>query len=312
MLPDQQKTRVVGVRIRQRNPEAHALGKEEDLAADLVVDASGRDSRVLEWLTALGYQHPEEITVDGKIGYATRYFRRPEGLQADWKVLALLNSWPHIRRGGIILPIEDGRWVVTVAGIGDDHPPTNEAGFIAFIQGMATPLLAEAIQQAEPLSGISGYQHMENRWRRFERLSRWPEGFLVVGDAVCQLNPYYGQGMAVAALTALTLDRVLKDASGNQRDTARRFQQALSKVFAAPWLMATSEDQRSPFITGGPSGGMGSRLTYGYIEGVKRLIAHDRDALRTFVAVTHLLEPSTAMFRPGMVMGVLRQATRRS
>lgn len=310
LLSNSQKTHIVGVRVRERNPEAHALGKEEDLVADLVVDASGRGSHVLEWLKAQGFEQPEEITIDGKVGYATRYYRRPQQtFQADWKILALLNSWPQIRRGGIILPIEGDRWIVTVAGIGDDHPPTDEAGFLSFLEGMATPLLAEALKQAEPLSDIYGYQHMENRWRHFEQLERWPEGFIAIGDAVCQLNPYYGQGMAVAALTALLLDQVLKDAS-KQRFVAHRFQKALAKVFAAPWLMATSEDLRSPFTQGGSTGGLGSRLMYGYIDGVKQFIAHDEDALRTFVEVSHLLKPSTAMFRPGMVTGVLSQAIR--
>ncbi|HKT39469.1 MAG TPA: FAD-dependent oxidoreductase, partial [Ktedonobacterales bacterium] len=279
--------------------------------ADLVLDASGRDSHILDWLAALGYEQPPTETIDGKLGYATRQYRRPQSSQTSWKVLALLNSWPQIRRGGIVLPIEDDRWIVTVAGVGDDHPPTDAAGFLAFIEGMATPLLAEAIKQAEPLSNIYGYQRMENRWRHFERLSRWPAGFLAVGDSVCQLNPYYGQGMAVAALTALELDKALRESTRNQSDLGLRFQKAVAKVFAAPWLMATSEDLRSPFTEGGASGGASNRLMYGYFDGVKRAIAHDEHALRIFVEVTHLLKPSTAMFRPAMVAGVLRRSVGR-
>lgn len=305
LLPNPQKTRVVGVRTRERNPEAHEIGKEEELAADLVVDASGRDSHVLEWLKELGYEQPKEIVIDGQVSYATRYFQRPKEFRPNWQVLALLNSWPEIRRGGIILPLEGNRWITTVAGIGDDRPPTDEAGFQAFVEGMNPPVLAEAMKQAEPISPIYGYQRMENRWRHFERLARWPEGLLVCGDAVCTLNPYYGQGMAVAAQAALALDQVLKD--GNQRDTAQRFQKALAKVFAGPWVLATSEDLRSPYTKGGGQPGATDRLMYRYVDGVKRLIAQDEDALRTFVEVSHLLKSSTAMLRPGMVWGVLRQ-----
>ncbi len=309
LLPNVQKTGVVGVRVRERNPEAHEIGKEEDVAADLIVDASGRDSHVLEWLMALGYERPEEIIIDGRVGYATRYFRRPKEFHPNWQILALLNSWPEIRRGGIILPIEQDRWIVTVAGIGDDHPPTDEAGFMTFVEGMETPLLAEAIKQAEPLTSIYGYQRMENRWRHFEQLARWPEGLLVCGDAVCTLNPYYGQGMAVAAQAALALDQILQ--GGNQKDTAHRFQKALAKVFAGPWVLATSEDLRSPFTKGGGQPGAGDRLMYRYVDGVKRLIAQDPKALRTFVEVSHLLKPSTAMLRPGMILRVLSQSGKR-
>jgi len=299
---------VTGVRVRVRDPEAHTLGAEDALTADLVVDASGRDSHILDWLAALGYEQPPTETIDGKLGYATRQYRRQQSSQASWKVLALLNSWPQIRRGGIVMPIEDDRWIVTVAGVGDDHPPTDEAGFLAFLEGMTIPQLAEAVKHAEPLSNIYGYQRMENRWRHFERLSRWPAAFLAVGDSVCQLNPYYGQGIAVAALTALELEKTLRESTGNRPDLGRRFQKALAKVFATPWLMATSEDLRSPFTVGGASGGMASRLMYSYFDGVKRAIAHDEHALRIFVDVTHLLKPSAAMFQPAMVAGVLRQS----
>ena len=309
LLPNASKTGVAGVRVRERNPESHAMGKEEELIADLVVDASGRDSRVLEWLTALGYEQPEEVIIDGRVGYATRIYQRPKEFQPDWQILALLNSWPDIRRGGIILPLEGERWIVTVAGIGDDHPPTDEAGFMAFIEGMETPLLAEAIKQAEPLTPIYGYQRMENRWRHFERLARWPEGFLVCGDAACTLNPYYGQGMAVAAQAALALDQVLR--GGQQRETAQRFQKVLAQIFAGPWVLATSEDLRSPITVGGGHPGAVDRLMYRYVDGVKRRIAHDPKALRTFVEVSHLLKPSSAMLRPGMVWGMLTQPRKR-
>jgi 2-polyprenyl-6-methoxyphenol hydroxylase-like FAD-dependent oxidoreductase len=311
LLPNAEKTGVGGLRIRERQPEEHTLGKEEELSADLIVDASGRDSPVLKWLSALGYEQPEVVRIDGKLGYATRHFRRPSAstFPRDWRVLALLNSYPEIVRGGIIFPVEGDRWIVTVAGSGEDHPPTDEAGFMAFIEGMKTPRLAEAIRQAEPVSPIYGYQRMENQWRHFERLTRWPESFVVVGDAVCHLNPYYGQGMAVSAQIAFELGQALQQ--GNRPGLAQRYQKAVAKVFASPWVLATSEDMRSPLTEGGGQPGFSSRLMYGYVDRLKQLIAADPSALRTFVGVSHLLKPSTALFQPGMIVGALRVTSRR-
>ena len=309
LLPNAQRTGVVGLRIRERQAEQHAVGKEEELAADLIVDASGRDSAVLKWLNALGYELPEETLIDGKLGYATRHFRRPAGFQRDWQVLALLNSYPEIVRGGIIFPVEGDRWIVTVAGTRPDYPPTDESGFMTFIEGMKTPKLAEAIRQAEPLSPIYGYQRMENHWRHFERLARWPEGFVVVGDAVCHLNPYYGQGMAVSAQVALELKQALQQ--GNRPGLAQRYQKALAKVFASPWVLATSEDMRSPATEGSGHPSISDRLMYGYVDRLKQLIAQDPKALRTFVGVSHLLTPSTALFQPRIIVGALRAKSRR-
>lgn len=115
--------------------------------------------------------------------------------------------------------------------------------------------------------------------------------------------------MAVSALAAMELKRLVQQ--GNQVGLARRYQQALAKVFASPWLLSTSEDRRSPITTGGGHPGAAAKLMYGYVDGVKRAIARDPNALRTFVEVSHLLKPSTAMFRPGMITAVLRARTTR-
>ena len=93
---------------------------------------------------------------------------------------------------------------------------------------------------------------------------------------------------------------------------AQRFQKRLAKVFAGPWVLATSEDLRSPLTEGGRKPGTVDRLMYRYVDGVKKRIAQDPKALRTFVEVSHMLKPSTAMLRPGIVWGVLRQSRKRN
>jgi len=69
--------RVIGVRLAAPFPGELTT----QLAADLVVDASGRHSRSPEWLAALGYETPGLDTIEVRISYATRLFqRRPEHL----------------------------------------------------------------------------------------------------------------------------------------------------------------------------------------------------------------------------------------
>ena len=102
---------------------------------DLVIDASGRNSKTPEWLDSLGFEVPEETNVNAHIGYATRIYEKPAG-HFDWKIL-FINGNPkgNIKRGGAIFEISDTEWMVTMGGVNQDYPPTEEAAFLDYARG---------------------------------------------------------------------------------------------------------------------------------------------------------------------------------
>ena len=240
-----QGRRVAGVRLL---PRAGTATGERALAADLVLDASGRRSRAPEWLAELGYLPPEEWHVDGLVGYASRVYARPADFADAWKMLYIRPTPPAGTRGGIILPLEGDRWHVGLVGVGGDYPPTDEEAFLAFARSLPTTALYEAIRDAEPLGRIYGFRRAGNRVRRFDSLPRLLEGFLVGGDAAYALNPLYAQGMTAALLTAQALAEVLEQhpgrASGNVDGLAHTFQEAVSAAVRGPWRLATRTDWR--------------------------------------------------------------------
>ncbi|MDX1687665.1 MAG: FAD-dependent monooxygenase [Candidatus Promineifilaceae bacterium] len=237
--------RVSGVLLRSRD-SAHPTRTE--LAAELVVDASGRRSKATHWLAGLGYAPPSETTVDAFAGYASRIYRRPDGFEGTWKALYVR---PHRRtgtRGGIIIPLEGNRWHVTLIGMARDYPPTDEEAFLAFARSLPTAELYEAIKEAEPLTKPFGYRSTGNRLRHYEALPDYLEGFLMTGDAVYTMNPVYAQGMTLAAIAAQTLQQVL-EAQRMRTDLtglAERFQKELWQAVAGQWRQATMEDRRWP------------------------------------------------------------------
>jgi flavin-dependent dehydrogenase len=306
LVTDPNRTRATGVRLRARASAGDEASRDvEELEADLVVNASGRDSHAGQWLSALGYPAPEESRVNSFLGYATRCYQPPNAWQADWKALVLSATPPHSSRGGVLVPLEGGRWLVTLAGGAGDYPPTDEPGFVAFARSLPTPILFEALQGATPLTPIIGYRRTENLRRHYETLPRYLDGFLAMGDAVCAFNPVYGQGMTVAALSAQALGECLREQrrrgpSGDLIGLARRFQQRLGRIVSLPWLLATGEDFRYATTEGGRPA-LATRLLRPYLDRLLLSANHNPAAHHAFLQVIHLTHSPAALFRPGVV-----------
>lgn len=309
LLTNASQTKMWGVRVRDRALPPNTNTVESTLPADLVVDASGRHSQLPQWLEELGYPPPPETRINSFLGYASRWYQRPNVPDADWKSVVVWPKPPDGSRAGILYPIEDERWIVTVAGVGGDYPPTDEAGFVDFTRSLRSPILYEIIKDAQPLSPIYGYRRAENRLRHYERLARLPEGLVAIGDAVCAFNPIYGQGMTAAAMSALTLARCLSEQSQHRfTGFAYRFQHQLAKVNATAWMMATSEDLRWATTKGGQPT-TSQRLLHWYLDQVRRLTVEHPDALQAFMEVLHLIKPPATLFQPAILVPVLQRAS---
>jgi 2-polyprenyl-6-methoxyphenol hydroxylase-like FAD-dependent oxidoreductase len=290
-----------GVKVRYRD----GRGTDDAILADLVVDASGRNSDASRWLEELGYEPPEETVVDAHLGYASRLYERSEDSARDWKALLVQAAPPEVTRGGVLYPIEGGRWIAGLTGVGGDYPPTDEEGFMEFARSLRTPLLYEVIKDAKPLSPIHGFRATRNRRRHYEKLSRQPHNFLVTGDAASAFNPVYGQGMTTAAIGAETLEETLGERQGVS-GMSGRFQGRLAKATAGAWLLATGQDFRVRGVEGA-SPNAAARLTHPYMDRVLELSLKDLAVRRTLVEVFHMLKPPTAMFEPAVAAKVLRE-----
>src|SRR5690606_28176700 len=119
---------VTGVHVEVRGGEAAG---RQTIPADLVVDASGRGSAASKWLSGLGYEAAPEEKVTIRVCYGTRIYRRRPGDLNGAKWLAVVAE-PHERRGAIVMPMEDDRWIITAAGMAGLAVPDDEAGFMAF------------------------------------------------------------------------------------------------------------------------------------------------------------------------------------
>lgn len=286
--------RVTGVRCRQADTSRQA----DTIAADLVVDATGRGSRTPRWLSEWGYQRPAQDRIDIGLGYATRIYRlRPGALEPD-KAL-LLGGTPDNPRHGVVSALEGGRHIVGLGGILGDHPPTDPAGFNAFAANMVRPDIAEVLAGAQPLNDPVAFRFPASVRHRYERLSRFPAGLLVLGDAICSFNPVYGQGMAVAANQALVLRGLLLHGA---EPAPEEYFRVIATTIDTPWDIAVGADLSFPGVPGNRTAKV--RLVNAYLPRLHAAAAHDVTLATTFLRVLGLLEAPEALLRPDRVLRV--------
>lgn len=276
------------------------------IEAGLVVDATGRGARSDRWLASLGFAAPPVETVGVRIGYATRLLRRHPDDLPQAKTVAIAPTPPGDRRFGVAMSVENDRWLVTLGGFHGDHPPTDDRGFREFAGTLAHPLVAELLARAEPLGEAVSYRFPASRRRHFERLRRYPAGYVAIGDAICSFNPVYGQGMTIAALQALALGRAVDRYPGSGHRFVAAFHRAASRLADASWELARSADFWYPQTQGRRPVALGLRTWY--MRQAIIAAQHSAAVHRTLIQVQHLQAAASVMARPGTLVAVLRHA----
>jgi 2-polyprenyl-6-methoxyphenol hydroxylase-like FAD-dependent oxidoreductase len=312
LLPSADGRGVSGVRVRCPGED----GESSVLRAELVIDATGRRSQSSDWLARLGYERPEDTRIDAGVAYSTQTFRRPPGAVLDdgGAVGSFLQARPSEGaryRMGVMLPIEGDRWIVTLQGVGGDAPPTDDAGFLDFARALRSTILHDAIRFADPRSPAVAFANTANRRRHFERLRRWPDGFIVVGDGACAFNPIYGQGMSVAAQTAVELRAMLAEhvrRHGSLAGFAKRMQRRVARCGEAAWMIATGDDLRLPSTTGATAGAA-TRIQHRYLDRVMTAATNDEIVAGALLDAFFLIAPPTSLFKPSIVARVLRHSS---
>ncbi|HEU5157999.1 MAG TPA: FAD-dependent monooxygenase [Streptosporangiaceae bacterium] len=302
LLTEDNAARVTGVRLRRKDAgAAQGWSTPEDLRADFVVDATGRNTRTPDWLDALGYGRPAESVVDAQTTYATCVFEPPAGHSADWNCI-LLQYAPEAPRQGILNPIEEGRWMVSLATLGNKQPPTDMESFLEYARTLRSPVLYEVLRDAEPVTPIYRSGRTENRRRHYERLRRWPDRFVVLGDAAGALNPSYGQGMSVAAKAALELDEAL-DRARRLDGLAAKLRRHVAKAIDIAWSIAATADLAYPWAADHVA--LPVRMQLAYLYRVIAAVPGSRAASKALLDINQMVTGPQAMGRPAVLAAAL-------
>ncbi|MGW6954237.1 NAD(P)/FAD-dependent oxidoreductase [Streptomyces chartreusis] len=299
LTPQGDKHRITGLHIRTGDDT-------RTLTADLVIDASGRGSQTPKWLQDLGLPPAAERKVDAGLAYATRLYRAP-GTSADIS-FPLINVQANPAKapgqGGVILPIEDGKWIVTLGGTRGGEPTNDPDRFLDFALGLGDPVIGELLKNAEPLSDVATTRSTANVRHYYEKAKRWPDGFVVLGDAIASYNPVYGHGLTVAAQCALAVRDVLRTTPLTAPGTARQMQRAAARPVGGAWDLAVGQDAFYPGATDQPPTAV-ERFLARFVDRAVETGASNPRAMAALLDVMSLEKPATRLFSWDMIRPML-------
>lgn len=297
LLTNPEKTRVLGVKTTHRADQ----NTPKAFDADLVVDTSGRASPTPKWLESLGYTRPPEVEVKIGVGYSTRIYARTVN-DADAISIEMISPSAPAETGGVFLfPIENGRWIMTAGGQASAYPPSDADGLMEFVRKMPVPDVYDIVSKAEPISEIMTYRYPSSLRHDYHKLTRFPEGYLVMGDAIASFNPVYGQGMTSAAMQSRVLDETLQEPA--LQNLWQPYFKRIARVIDIPWDLTVREDFRYPQTQGKKP--PFTDLINAYVVKAHQATQRDPVVYGQFLRVMNLMAPATSLMTPEMLWRVL-------
>lgn len=288
---------VAGVRVRQ------ATGDPEEIRADLVIDASGSNSRALAWLADLGVAPPPEERVRVDVRYATRLFAGVRSAPGSPRNV-MVGSLPDDERAAVALAVEDDRWIVTLTTMHGERPPTDLDAFRAFARSLWSPAVDRLIADAEPVGEAAAGGFASDVRRHWHRWRAAPRRFVALGDALGCTNPRYALGMSMAMREASVLRSTLAHVGPDH--AGRAFFRATKALLSEAYTQAVDKDLACRAVDGPRT--VRWRVVSAYARRLLARAHHDPVVGRALFDVMGALAPSASLLRPSVAWRVSRQA----
>ncbi|UHA75992.1 FAD-dependent monooxygenase [Paenibacillus sp. 481] len=299
---------ITGVYLQQRGEAGN--GQPMMLETDMVCDTSGRSSKLGQWLQELGYEVPEPERVNVSFGYSSRQYKVPEHVAMEWSTILLEGNSAQGIATGTFESIENNiAQVLLFRAGGQSYPTTNADEYEQEIADLFDSAITDIVKHLEPLTAPRGFRVSACIRNHFEQMEHWPSGLLVMGDALCNFDPVYGQGMSVAAIEAEQLARCLQE----QRHTPdprfelhvlHNMQQAIEPAW---WFSMVSDLRWSGVTYTGPVSMEGIAFAQDYFDSYleQAIGQYNIEMFENYMMMTSLIISPQEVINPDRIAAVL-------
>ncbi len=291
-------------------------GAIEQMRADVVVDATGRNTLFPEWLRGDGVTVREESSPCG-ILYYTRHYKLRDGQDEpprDPKAAAGGADLGYIKFGVFIADNRHFSVTLAVPEIESQLRTAVMKPEIFDAACLAMPGAARWVDpaRAEPVSRVFSMGELHNVWRHYFKDGE-PQvlNFFALGDAAIRTNPLYGRGCSSGVVEAHLL-RAALDASADPVERAKKYERDVTEAIR-PYFdsmvrldlnaIRRAEHERDPDYRPGYR----ARLAKSFAEdGLMPAQRGDVEVSRALSRVFHMLdEPTAFMKRPAIMARIL-------
>jgi 2-polyprenyl-6-methoxyphenol hydroxylase-like FAD-dependent oxidoreductase len=290
--------KVTGLSIKFRG------GSNEELSSDLVIDCAGRGSCLPRWLEEQGYGEIPAQTIEIDMGYTSGLFEPPEDLANEtWACLML--AVPPGLRASYLTPVDGGLWLATMYGRAGDFAPREHIGFVEWTKGLAHPCIHERLVQAKPVGQLRSFKIPKGVWRRFDKMERFPDAILPLGEVFTAFNPMYGQGISLAASQAQAISKAFAkiDNPSTGVELRQEYFDGCFEINQTGWSVMETRDFAYSSTKG--SRPLDIEKKWRLAEIIRDLAETNVEVHELSVRVTHLLEPPVSLINHPEVAKVL-------
>ncbi|OBK97705.1 oxygenase [Mycobacterium asiaticum] len=287
-----------------------AVGEDAQvIPAEFVVDASGKNTRVPEYLERLGIGAPEVEQDIINCFYSTMQHRVPPERQWQDKVMVICYAYrPFEDTYAAQYYTDSSRTLLSTSLVAYNcySPPRTAKEFREFADRMPSPIVGENIDGLEPASPIYNFRYPNMLRLHYEKKRNLPRALVAVGDAYTSADPVSGLGMSLALKEVREMQVLLAKYGPGHRELPHRYYRSIAKMADTAWFVIREQNLRfnwmkdvqkkRPFYFG--------VLTW-YMDRLLELVHDDLEAYREFLAVVHLVKPPLALMKPGIASRVL-------
>ena len=278
--------------------------------AEFVVDASGKNTRIPEFLEHIGIGAPEVEQDIINCFYSTMQHYVPPERQWQDKVMVICYAYrPYEDTYSAQYYTDSSRTILSTSLVAYNcySPPRTAQEFREFADLMPSPVVGENIDGLEPASPIYNFRYPNMLRLRYEKKRNLPRALLVVGDAYTSADPVSGLGMSLALKEVREMQLLLAKYDAGHPELPRRYYRKISRMADTAWFVIREQNLRFDWIKGVADKRpfYFGALTW-YMDRVLELVHDDLDTYREFLAVVHLVKPPAALMRPkvaGRVLG---------